>query len=109
MPETWPVLAGHDPQISQMTQIQNVNRDAQTYAMIGAAMEVHGQLGHGFLEAVYQDALAFEFAERGIPFEREVPLPISYKERRLPCIYRADLVCHGEIVVELKASGQLTG
>jgi len=84
-------------------------RDPQTYAIIGAAMEVHRQLGHGFLEAVYQEALALELAEHDIPFQREVPLPISYKGRRLQCSYRADFVCFEEVVVELKAISQLTG
>ena len=86
-----------------------MNQDPQTYAIIGAAMEVHRQLGHGFLEAVYQEALAFELADRNIPFEREVALPIAYKGRRMPCSYRADFVCFGEVVVELKALSQLTG
>jgi len=72
-------------------------------------MEVHHQLGHGFLEAVYQEALAIEFANRGIPFQREVPLPIFYKGVRLQCGYRADFLCFDEVVVELKAIGQLTG
>jgi hypothetical protein len=55
------------------------NRDPQTYAIIGAAMEVHGQLGHGFLEAVYQEAMAVELTERNLPFQREVELPVMYK------------------------------
>lgn len=54
--------------------------DPQTYAIIGAAMEVHNQLGHGFLEAVYQEALAKELALRKIPFAREVDLSIAYIE-----------------------------
>ena len=72
-------------------------------------MEVHRQLGHGFLEAVYQEALAIEMAKHNIPFEREALVPVEYKGNRLQCSYRADFVCFGEIVVELKAINQLTG
>jgi GxxExxY protein len=84
-----------------------MNTDAQTYAIIGAAMEVHRELGHGFLEAVYQEALAAELTARGIPFQREVPLPVKYKNQVLPCIYKADFICFGEILVELKATEKL--
>jgi len=83
--------------------------DPQTYAIIGAAMEVHTRLGRGYLEPVYQEALAIELATREIPFAREVELPIRYKGELLACRYRADFVCYGEIIVELKALSALSG
>jgi GxxExxY protein len=84
-------------------------RDPETYAIIGAAMEVHRQLGHGFLEQVYQEAMEVELAERGIPFVRENLLTIYYKRRALKCKYKADFVCYGRIVVEAKALSDITG
>jgi len=84
-------------------------RDPKTYAIIGAAMEVHRELGHGFLEAVYQEALAIELAARGIPFQREVELPIRYKGQLLRPKYRADFACYESVMVETKAIAQLTG
>ena len=83
-------------------------RDPQTYAIIGAAMEVHRQLGHGFLEAVYQEALAVELTARQIPFQREVWLEVQYKGTTLNCHYRADFIGYGEVLVELKALARLT-
>jgi GxxExxY protein len=83
-------------------------RDPQTYAIIGAAIEVHKVLGNGFLEAVYQEALAEEFQQRGIPFAEQVELPISYKGKLLTIRYRPDFVAFENIVVEIKALDMLT-
>ncbi|MEP6603912.1 MAG: GxxExxY protein [Spartobacteria bacterium] len=86
-----------------------MQKDPETSAIIGAAMEVHRELGRGFLELVYQTALALEFQERGIPYQAEVPLPIRYKNKLLTCAYRADFVCFESVVVETKAISTLTG
>lgn len=83
-------------------------RDPQTYAVIGAAMEVHNTLGQGFLENVYQEALAVDLARADISFSRECALPIHYKSTILPCYYKADLICYGTILVELKALARLS-
>ncbi len=77
-----------------------------TFAVIGAAMEVHTTLGPGFLEAVYQTALERELTLRCIPFERKVKLPVNYKDVVVG-IYEADLVIDGKFVVEIKAVSRL--
>lgn len=84
-------------------------RDPKTYAVIGAAMEVHRELRHGFLEAVYQDALAVEFNTRSIPFEREILLKVFYKGAELPSFYKADFICFGSLLVECKALVEIGG
>lgn len=81
---------------------------AETYEVVGAAMEVYYKLGPGFLESVYQHALAIELELRDIPFRREERFTISYKGRILDKEYVADFFCYDQIVVELKAVVQLS-
>ena len=79
----------------------------ESYKIIGAAMEVHRQLGCGFIEAVYQEALEKEFQLRGIPYEREKELNITYKGETLSKTFKADFVCYGKIIIELKSVREL--
>jgi len=72
-------------------------------------MAVHGELGHGFLEAVYAEALEREFIDRAIPFQKEVRLPVMYRGRPLTSSYRADFICFSSVLVELKAIQRLSG
>lgn len=86
----------------------NEHKDDRTYQIIGAAMEVHKNLGGGFLEVIYGDALEQEFLARGIPYEREKELHIYYKDKVLPHHYKPDFICYGSVIVELKAIDHLT-
>ena len=84
-------------------------RDERTYKIIGAAIEVHKELGCGFLEAVYQEALGREFKGQEIPFKSQPTIQIFYKGRSLDKTYQPDFVCYDEIIVEIKAISGLTG
>jgi len=75
----------------------------EVYAIMGAAMDVYWQLGRGFLEPVYQEALGIEFRRRRIPFEAQEEIVIHYKGEALKKKYVADFICYGQIVIELKA------
>ena len=81
----------------------------ESYNIRSAIFAVHNELGNGFLERVYQDALEYEFRERGIPYEREKEIQIMYKGKPLGEPYRADFVCYDKIIVELKALSELDG
>jgi GxxExxY protein len=88
--------------MTQMAQMQKSaeKRDLRTFAIIGAAMDVHKQLGCGLLEAVYQEALALEFAAQNVPHRREAESPIHYRGQKLNVTYRADFLCFGSVSVK---------
>jgi GxxExxY protein len=86
----------------------NLLYEDETFQIIGAAMTVHQELGHGFLEAVYQEALEKEFLFGKIPYKREVPLKIYYKNEPLEKCYIADFICYDKIIIELKATSAIT-
>jgi GxxExxY protein len=75
----------------------------ESYAIIGACMEVHRELGSGFLEGVYQEASEIILKEKSIPYVREAELPINFKGRILNKKYFADFICYEKIIIELKA------
>jgi GxxExxY protein len=77
------------------------------YAVMGAAFEVHRELGGGMAEELYQQSLEIELGLRSIPFESKPPQKVTYKEHPLEKVYYPDLVCYGVIMVELKAVGSL--
>lgn len=93
-----------------MTHTLNIQRgdaearrfDEISDAVIGACIEIHQHLGPGLLESAYEECLCHELSVRGIPFERQKPLPVIYKSVKLDCGYRIDLVVAGKLIVELK-------
>lgn len=85
-----------------------IKKEDLTGKIINACFEVHNELGNGFLEPVYQEALEEEFKSQGIPYEREKLLPNIYKGKKLSKEYFADFLYYNEIIVELKAVGVLS-
>ncbi len=82
--------------------------EEESYQIRGACYEVHNDKGSGFLEAVYQECLALEFAARGLPFVEKPPLHLEYKGQHLRQTYEPDFVCFDKIIVEIKAVRRLT-
>jgi GxxExxY protein len=78
-----------------------------SHEIIGAALEVHKALGPGLLESAYEECLARELRLRGVPFQRQVSLPITYKGAAVDAGYRLDLLVADLVIVELKAADQL--
>ena len=87
--------------------MSNMIYSDEVYAIQGAVFEVYKTLGAGFLEAVYQESLEEELKLRGIPFEAQSEIKISYKGKELRQFYKADIVCYGKIILELKAVSNL--
>jgi len=75
--------------------------------VIGLCIEIHRELGPGLLESAYEECLAYELSKAGLRFERQRPLPVHYKEVRLDCGYRLDLVIEDALIIELKAVTEL--
>ena len=79
----------------------------ECYKIVGACFEVYKERGCGFLEAVYQECLELEFRLQALPFEAQKQLPLTYKGQPLTPTYKADFVCFGKVIVEIKAVSQL--
>ena len=75
----------------------------EVYQIMGAAFEVHSEKGHGFVEPVYQECMEIELRTRSIPFESQKELTLFYHGQRLQQTYIPDLICYGQIIIELKA------
>ena len=99
----WRLLRMGREFLPRMNTNQKIILKDEVFAIVGSAMEVHNQLGAGFAEAVYQEAMAFEFTHRGIPFVPQKRLRITYKGVTLACEYVADFVCFDAVIVEIKA------
>ena len=80
----------------------------ESYAIRGVGFEGHGEMGSGFLEAVYQECMEKELAKQGIPFEAQKDLSLLYKGQPLEQVYKPDLICYGKIILELKAVKTVT-
>lgn len=91
-----------------MIMVRDIIYKDESYRIIGAAMEVHNELKNGYLEPVYQEALAKEFSLQDIPHEKESLINIYYKGEKLDKYYKADFICFDEIIIELKALSELT-
>jgi GxxExxY protein len=87
--------------------IDNEEYDRITDAIIGSAIQVHRALGPGLLESAYEACLAFELIERGLKVEQQKPLPLIYRQVKLDCGYRLDLLIENRVIVEIKSIEQL--
>jgi GxxExxY protein len=92
---------------TETKQRRVMDENALSKAIIGAAIEVHSQLGPGLLESAYEECLAFELCSQHVPFERQKAIPVCYKGVQLECGFRVDLLVGGLVIVELKAVDEL--
>ena len=77
--------------------------DKLSNIIIGCAIEVHKSLGPGLLESAYEECLSYELLQKGLHIERQKPIPVIYKEVKLDCGYRIDILVENEIIIELKS------
>ena len=91
--------------VSSVSSVVNnpMNDNELTHQIIGAAIEVHKNLGPGLLESTYEECLCHELSQRGIPFERQKPVSVVYKGVKLDCGYRLDLLVADKVILELKS------
>ncbi|MDO8753487.1 MAG: GxxExxY protein [Anaerolineales bacterium] len=92
-----------------MKQLSMEELNKITEAIIGAAIEVHRHLGPGLLESAYRECLRYELIQRGYDAQQEVPLPLTYKDIKLDCGYRLDLLVNDAVIVEIKSVESLAG
>jgi GxxExxY protein len=90
-----------------MTEPSRDERDPVTGSILGAAIEVHRNLGPGLLESIYEACLAWELRARGVVVDEQVGVPVTYKGLHLPLAYRIDLVVEHSVIVEVKAVDKL--
>ena len=88
-----------------MDSIEKIVFKDESYKIIGACMKVHRTLGPGFLEAVYEEALAIEFKKEKIPFKKQIKLNVFYGDEKLKKYYKADFICYDKIILEIKSVG----
>ena len=99
------MLTAENAESAEMIEGENLNRI--TESIISAAIEVHRALGPGLLESAYEACLIFELAQRGLKVEQQKPLPVVYREVKLDCGYRLDLLVEEAVIVEVKAVERL--
>jgi len=85
----------------------NILYKDESYKIIGACMKVHRELGAGFLESIYEEALKKEFFNSGIPFNNQVKLNVYYDGEKLNKFYKADFICYDKIILEIKSVSQV--
>jgi len=99
------VLTAENAETAEITEKERL--DQITSDIIGAAIEVHRALGPGLLESAYEACLAFELAQRGLRVDQQKPLPVVYREVKLDCAYRLDLLVEDAVIVEVKSVDRL--
>jgi len=90
-----------------MSSETNILYKDESYKIIGACMKVHRELGAGFLESIYEEALKKEFYNSGIPFNNQVKLNVYYNGEKLNKFYKADFICYDKIILEIKSVSQV--